>query len=51
MLDIYYSALISLLFISFGIGLFYSTTRARYFAYAGVGSYIIGLFLGVYYGY
>jgi ATP/ADP translocase len=50
MLDIYYSALISLLFISFGIGLFHSTKRARYFAYAGVFAYVVGLFGGAYYG-
>tara|TARA_A100001388_G_C28757352_1_gene495704 strand:+ start:1407 stop:1559 length:153 start_codon:yes stop_codon:yes gene_type:complete len=50
MLDTYYSALIGLLFISFGVGLFYSTTRARYFAYAGVVAYIVGLFGGAYYG-
>jgi len=50
-LDTYYTALISLLSISFGVGLFYSNTRARFFAYAGVVSYILGLMFGViYYG-
>ena len=48
-MDSYYTVLISLLFISFGVGLFYSSTRARYFAYAGVLFYVLGLILGVYY--
>ena len=45
----YYMTLVSLLTLSFGVGLFYSTTRARYFAYAGVVVYVIGLCLGIYY--
>ena len=50
-MDSYYTVLFFLLFISFGVGLFYSSTRARFFAYAGVISYVLGLILGfVYYG-
>lgn len=45
----YYTTLVFLLTLSFGVGLFYSTTRARYFAYVGVVAYVVGLFLGVYY--
>jgi uncharacterized small protein (TIGR04563 family) len=46
--EVYYYSLVSLLIISFGIGLLVSTPRARYLAYAGVVSYIIGLFIGEY---
>jgi len=45
----YYTKLVVLLTLSFGVGLFFSTTRARFFAYAGVVAYVIGLCLGVYY--
>ena len=47
--DTYYYSLVSLLIISFGIGLLISTPKARYLAYAGVVSYVIGLFLGDYF--
>lgn len=47
--DTYYFSLVVLLIVSFGVGLFYATTRAIYFAYAGVVFYILGLFMGVYY--
>ena len=47
--DNYYFFLLCLISLSFGVGLFHSTTRARYFAYIGVVSYILGLFIGVYY--
>lgn len=49
-LNLYYMILITILQISFGIGLFYSTTKARYFAYVGVFAYILGLLGGAYYG-
>ncbi len=49
-LNLYYIILISILLTSFGIGLFYSTTKARYFAYVGVVAYILGLLGGAYYG-
>jgi hypothetical protein len=48
-LDFYYESLLILLFISFGVGLFYSSTRARYFAYVGIFSYLVGLMGGAYY--
>lgn len=47
--ETYYVSLVILLIVSFGVGLFYATTRARYFAYAGVFFYTLGLFIGVYY--
>lgn len=49
--DAYYSPLIIIFYISFGV-LFSSASKpARYFAYAGITSYLLGLMVGVYCGY
>ena len=49
--DAYYSPFLLLFYISYGVLLYSASKPARYFAYAGITSYLLGLMIGVYCGY